>query len=96
MNNASSLINEIKSFMEKIGSIRQNAEVVDEDFKDLNFSFEKFIETKNSSFMEIWERLQDKQFCLTSSVEALQRATIEKSSVGTFLIDMVIKIKETM
>jgi hypothetical protein len=45
VNNASSLINEIKSFMEKIGSIRQNAEVVDEDFKDLNFSF---TETKNS------------------------------------------------
>ncbi|XP_046643800.1 restin homolog isoform X5 [Daphnia pulicaria] len=81
MNNARNLIDEIKILNEKMEIIRQNAEVVDEDFKDLNFSFEKFIETKNSSFMEIWERLQDKQFCLTSSVEALQRATIEKSSL---------------
>ncbi len=92
-------MNEIKILNEKMEVIRQNAEVVDEDFKDLNFSFEKFIEKKNSSFMEIWERLQDKQFCLTSSVEALQRATIEKSSVGTFLNILIygyLNLKETM
>jgi len=95
VSNARNLTTEIKTLNEKLEIIRQNAQVVDEDFKDFNFSFEKFIETKNASFMEIWERLQEKQFCLTSSVDALHKATIVKSSVGTFSFDVAINIKKS-
>ena len=83
----------MKMLNEKFETIRKNAEFVNEDCKDFIVSLEKFVETKTAFFMEIRERLEETQLCLASSNEALQRVTMEKTSVGTFFFKTLMKVK---
>ncbi|KAI9564514.1 hypothetical protein GHT06_008253 [Daphnia sinensis] len=77
--NAKELTVEMKTLNENFGIISKNAENVDENLKDFNVSFGKFLELETVSSAEIQNRLAIANSRLAASDEALEKAAIEKS-----------------
>lgn len=74
----------MKTLNQNFEIISKKAENVDEDLKDFNISFEKFLELETISSTEVQNRLATANSRLAASAEALEKAATEKSLVNIY------------